>query len=662
MEGQMSLFDDYNGKRLNEAVLDVMEVKCVSSEMTDYKALFTGFKYLYAVTFSYGLKFIDEISDYFEKVEVILGCEALIKYDIQEIMAFQANSLKAIRRHKSLIEKVEEGKLNFRIAHEMLIHTKMYILMNDDGTSRILTGSANFTGKAFSGDQREGIYMFNNDDMALDKHMEEYELMRDFSTDEVVKEALYVCSEDDTDDDIEKLPVIKEALVKEAGMIVDNNGVEEEAVELAIDTALLGKKYAKIMPKMSKKDGKIFLKPQKVHELIRNHKKALSEEKEKRKEYPQFHVNYDTSEISLNGRLINLETDSEKIKADLQGLCSFFEGYNEFYNDTATAKVTYFKLMNYLFLSPFIAKFRYAASATEYSIQFFPMYSIITGPKSAGKSEFVDTVQHLMFGKKLGGISPSAWTKTRITELLFEAEGIPIHIEDIDNDRFVANCGEIVKYNQQLVDEHKINHPIVIMTSNNIVNIKPELSKRIYMCTVNITQDNVSAAYKKKRVSEIRKKMSNSFYHEYLRRMLPLVNETLEKMATYIPDGDNEWQPDPFLLSSTVINDIYRDYMEDIPTYVSVVTYEDYFGFNNNIVKKVKEKILFEYEHNKNAFIVKKKTNTLEYIAGEKKYEADRICNDLPEFLEARTSGVKVIMKLDKAEEFFGVKFKRRLL
>ena len=128
MEGQMSLFDDYNGKRFNEAVLDVMEVKCVSSELTDYKALFTGFKYLYAVTFSYGLKFIDEISDYFEKVEVILGCEALIKYDIQEIMAFQANSLKAIRRHKSLIKKVEEGRLSFGFNNNIVKKVKEKIL------------------------------------------------------------------------------------------------------------------------------------------------------------------------------------------------------------------------------------------------------------------------------------------------------------------------------------------------------------------------------------------------------------------------------------------------------------------------------------------------------------------------------------------------------
>lgn len=128
MEGQMSLFDDYNGKRLNEAVLGVMEVKCVSSELTDYKALFTGFKYLYAVTFSYGLKFIDEISDYFEKVEVILGCEALIKYDIQEIMAFQANSLKAIRRHKSLIKKVEEGRLSFGFNNNIVKKVKEKIL------------------------------------------------------------------------------------------------------------------------------------------------------------------------------------------------------------------------------------------------------------------------------------------------------------------------------------------------------------------------------------------------------------------------------------------------------------------------------------------------------------------------------------------------------
>ena len=55
-----------------------------------------------------------------------------------------------------------------------------------------------------------------------------------------------------------------------------------------------------------------------------------------------------------------------------------------------------------------------------------------------------------------------------------------------------------------------------------------------------------------------------------------------------------------------------------------------------------------------------KKQNQLVYDAGEHGYDADNLIKILPEVLEATRSGTKVVMLLDKAEEFFGVKFKRR--
>lgn len=36
-----------------------------------------------------------------------------------------------------------------------------------------------------------------------------------------------------------------------------------------------------------------------------------------------------------------------------------------------------------------------------------------------------------------------------------------------------------------------------------------------------------------------------------------------------------------------------------------------------------------------------------------------RVKDALPEFLEAKISGNRLIMRLDKAEEFFGIKFKK---
>jgi len=662
MDGQISFFEQEVEKRENKNTLEIVKCRFMESVTTDDINLFLGYKYLYTVTFSYGLGFIDKISKMFEHMEIIIGAEFIPKYDLKEIMAFQTKSLQDIRRHSDLVDRVKKEEVSFRIAHEMLVHSKIYILLNDDGTSRVIIGSVNFSGKSFSGDQRECIQVFDNDSAALDFYMNEYELIRDFSTDDVVIESLYVKKSED--EDIEKVPVVREVLAKEAGIIVDNDVIDREAVEFITDVSNLSKQYEKIMPKLDKEGTKILIKPKKVRELVRNYKKDQVEKKEKRKEYPQFIIDYDNDVFTLNDKKILLEHNEDRLKSDLLGVKDFYSGYEGFIGeatDIRDAQYVYFKFMNYMFLSPFISKLRFVASKYDYSLTLFPLYAVITGPKSAGKSEFVETMQHLMFGKKLGNYHPEAWTKTRINGLLHEAAGVPLHVEDIDRDRFNSNCGEIVKYDQHLITDMCYNHPVIVMTSNNIEVIKPEFAKRIYMSTVNLTQDNVSAAYKKKKVAEIRKRMGTSFYAEYLSRMMPRMHQLIEKMQDYDPSKGEEWQPDIFAISSQVIFEIFSEYMDEVPSYVREVTYEDYFGYTNNVVNEIREKIIFEWQHNRKAFVVNKKTKTVEYIAGERSFEADKICNALPEFLQAKKSGTKVVMKLKEAEEFFGLKFKARL-
>ena len=56
-----------------------------------------------------------------------------------------------------------------------------------------------------------------------------------------------------------------------------------------------------------------------------------------------------------------------------------------------------------------------------------------------------------MLGKSLGGISPNAFTKTGIYGLLREAQGVPLHIEDISHTQFQEHCGKIVKYDERFI-------------------------------------------------------------------------------------------------------------------------------------------------------------------------------------------------------------------
>lgn len=315
----------------------------------------------------------------------------------------------------------------------------------------------------------------------------------------------------------------------------------------------------------------------------------------------------------------------------------------------------------YMFLSPFIARLRYQASLTNFSLTLFPFYAVLNGPKSAGKSAFLDTVQSIMFGKNLGGISPDVFTRTKMYGLLRESAGVPLHIEDITKNRFRDYCGEIVKYDSDLISEKILNHPTVIMTSNDIQTIKPEYSKRIYYSIVDAQLTNVVAASQHKKMVECRNKIGTSFYREYLKRIYPQIVEMLNDMENYVFDESSSiWEPDIFNLSSKVIISIYEDCKIQIPPYVIEVSYADYFG-HNSLTQSIKEKIIFEWAHNRKAFKVLRKQNRLEYVAGEKAYEAVNICQALPEELIPKQSGAKVVLKLDSAEKFFGIHFKNRL-
>lgn len=370
----------------------------------------------------------------------------------------------------------------------------------------------------------------------------------------------------------------------------------------------------------------------------------------------------ETGTFTFNGSKVNTDNiDLESVCTDLHNLNNYFSGFDMFIGNYEQLKVIYFQLLNYMFLSPFIARLRYQASLTNFSLTLFPFYAILNGPKSAGKSAFLNTVQSIMFGKKLGGISPDVFTRTKMYSLLRESAGVPLHIEDITKNRFRDYCGEIVKHDSDLISEKILNHPTVIMTSNDIQTIKPEYSKRIYYSIVDAQLTNVVAASQHKKMVECRNKIGTSFYREYLKRIYPKIVEMLNDMENYVFDESSSiWEQDIFNLSSKVIISIYEDCKIQIPPYVTEVSYADYFG-HNSLTQSVKEKIIFEWAHNRKAFKVLRKQNRLEYVAGEKAYEAVNICQALPEELIPKQSGAKVVLKLDSAEKFFGIHFKNRL-
>lgn len=666
MEGQATLEDPSFEEQIEleemeedtekELPLEAHNVKYLGSEFCNDRTLFEGYDTLKAVTFSYNLGYIAEVLHYFKRAEIIIGCEWRAKYDIQEIAAFQQTSLEMIRRNRYLLERIEKGELTIYLAKEYLIHSKIYILGGAD-KSRIITGSANFGRKAFSGNvQKEHIEKYDNDKVAMVAFEDEFESMKLFCTNEVLKDAVCIGDKEDPLNP-RKLPIFREAVAKEGGIILNETRVPDE-VEYATTLEFLKRRFDEISPVFVKQGSVTYITAEKVHELNRKYDRSKEENEQKAKLYPKLHLDLQSGTIAMNDQKIALKTEPQKVKRDIECVLKFFEGYKEQIGDVQKDQRTYFMLMNYMFLSVFIPTLRHEAYVTGENYAYFPVYAIINGKKSAGKSTFMETMHRLMYGQEICTYSSESFTAGKVRDMMSNLEGVAVHFDDLDSKRFNAHGQEMIK-NERYLLESNCNHPTVLITTNSIMSIKKEIAKRAYYAKLTLTQEDVVAAKNKRKLTALKKKMGTSLFRAYLEQMIPAVGELVQKMYTVKPE--EEWHPDIFELSSKVLIRLIQDNGLEVPEYFAPLSYEDYFGQNNDIRDDIKKSIRFQWEHNRKAFKVSRKKNELRYTAGELQYEAERILDALPETMGATRAGCDVIMPLDDAERFFKIKFRTGL-
>ena len=69
--------------------LDVVKLQFDQAETLSWQELFSGFDTLYAITYSSGINFVSQLLELFDKAEIIFGCEEVMSYSLQEIMAYR---------------------------------------------------------------------------------------------------------------------------------------------------------------------------------------------------------------------------------------------------------------------------------------------------------------------------------------------------------------------------------------------------------------------------------------------------------------------------------------------------------------------------------------------------------------------------------------------
>lgn len=657
-DSTLDLFSAENEIATAERKLDVVKLDYLGAESLTWRELFSGFDRLRAITFSSGIGFVYQLVDMFKDVEVVFGCEEVMSYTLQEIMAYQSNLIDRIRQVDStaktrLIGRVENGDVRLFVARRQLSHEKVYLLEAEDGRRRVVMGSANMSFNAFSGRQRENI-SYMDGDAAYERYLESFEQLKKGSSDSISKRALEIS---DAGENLDVLPIAETVKVEKAIYIEPVREADSE-VKFVLDTHNLAKRIAPIIPvtKAEKKSGKVLISPEIIQKVRRQIVREQEREKELRNEYPQLVVDVEHGSVCLNGTNLDLNPAVEDIRTDVDLFVKYMSGYSRFHGDSEGMQHRYYEFANWFFCTPFMAVMRDTALRYDQKTLPYPVFGLVYGQSKAGKTSFLETLLKMMIGQKTK-INAPEFTRTTIDGLRHQVQGAPIIVDDLTNTRFNQHAIETIKNDDFGSLEHLLNYPAVVISANEDVKaVAPEVIRRTVICRVQAGLTNTEVM-KSNIVRAVQQKIGTAFYREYLRRMLTHVPDMMEKLKDDDPEAQS---PDILEESSKVLRTIFAEHLPELPNYVKDLSLENYFS--EQVTGKYAIQIIrTAWRANPKAFEINPRSNFIRYEAGEN-WDADRLMKELPETLCARRSRDSVIMDLDAARDFFGIDFKRRTI
>ena len=632
--------------------IDVVKMEFVQAESMPWKDLFKGYEKIYAITYSSGIKFVVKLLDLFEYGEIIFGNDEVMSYNLQEIMAYQLKTIERIRETMTkskmdLITKIDNEELKLYVARKRLSHEKIYLLESSDGRKRTVLGSANMSQSAFEGAQRENICYIDGE-AAFEWYMNSFKEYKEDCSDNISVSALTYADEDEN---IEELPVMKAVKVQKA-LIIEPQESFDEDVKFVLDVKNLAKKFTPFVPKPGQ-SGRTVLIPDEIKKTKKRILDAVKMEKEIRSEYPQLVVDTEEKTVTLNGTMLDLNPDSEEIRRDIRLFIQYMEGYQTFHGDIANLQRRYYEFANWFFASPFMAVMRDTATRYNQHLLPYPVFGLLYGQSKAGKTSFLETLLKMMIGQKLK-IPAADFTRSSIESLKRTVQGVPIVVDDLTQARFTQHAIETIKNDGFGFNEQMIHYPAVVISANEDVKaIASEVTRRTIICRVQAGVTNTELV-KNNIVRRTQREIGTAFYREYLRRMAEAIPHHLEALQS----DDNNSVPDILATSSQILIRIMEEYYEGaLPSFIKELTLDDYFNekiTGANAIKTIQN----AWAVNKKLFIVRKNINQLTYNAGQV-WEADRLIKELPEFLEAYKVRDSVIMRLDRATEFFAIKFRR---
>lgn len=609
-------------------------IKCYRSslkgiEYLSLEQLFKGFDSIKIFTFSYGIQFLNKITEHFKHAEIIIGAEFTARRGelyslLAEYLTNEEVSINSIKKNSNLIEALKNGNIEIRLPNMEIIHKKIYLLKSDDGRVRSIISSANATNRAWEqGYQSEHVEYYDDINM-YEELSAEFETSWEDARDILLGEVAVATKKE------QNIENVLNGRIKEATEVViltpPNDDVEKEHYKYILSVKNNQEKVKEILSgeRIKTGDSKIVIVSEKIKKGLNKYKKKIEKVKiiNKEKELPQITIDYEYQTAQLDGVEIPLETTKEVLTESVNHFLDVMDFCDSgmFYGDILNRQKTLFKLLNIMFTSPFNAKVRSEAFLSGASVSKIPFFVTITSPPDGGKTFATELFLKMMTGQNLIGLKPV--NKEIFSSHVFrEDDTVPIFFDEVKNGDHYRYYVDVMKWlyndNVKIMDKQ----PLIIMASNDNLSVKDEARKRSVFLNIDGTKSEKASTSTLESIgAKFKKEANTAFFNEYLKRMIPLVKKVIKEIneGKYdIPDGrlgtDYESSDvlSPTLIdkSSQVIIDIVKDCGFNIPNYMEVLDWDkDIDGRGVMVINSVVQEIENLYDKAPGLFTINDQT------------------------------------------------------
>lgn len=675
-------FEVINGGKSNsndteKQVLKVFHSELKTVEFSNVDELFCGFDTIKAITFSYDIRFINHLMQYFQYGEIILGADFMVQKDgklndLLEVAANNYDATQAVKNQKRLVDMLSNGDLNLRAANYILDHRKIYLLKADDGRTRVIKASANMSGRAWNGDQME-YYEYDDSLFCYEEFENDFEVAWINSS-----EIPYTMVTGKKNDEyINENPVIKKAKETNKVTVVQTtpNPVNIEITKFMIDHKKVKEDYKEIFNGSGAKNrnGIVELKPRVLEKINVGLKKFNAKRKVNisitERNYPSLTFDWNEKKAYMNKKELNLHPTAEDICKDIDEVMKVFKNFEMFVDETNTLQSIHFKFMSFIFQSPFHSKLHCELTARGISAMSAPMFALETSDTAnSGKTFMTNFILKMMTGEKnLAGNNENAKLDFLRTIINGGVQGIPYFVDEINGSSF-TQITKLIKDEFICERYNQDSMPIIIMAGNDLKEPDEKTRKRMVFFKINgslpstVDQNGFRTAS-----NTIINKVGTALYREYLGRMIVAISDLIDMIDEGRPQEENDtWYPDIVNISSKILLAIFTENGYNIPSYMKELEWNrDYYGANY-IAESTIQAIKKEYKENPDAFVIEREIVKIEAGGADAMKKFKSWENTLPAEMRAKSKQMRdgscfISMNRKELEDRLGFKLKKHI-